>query len=251
MAVVEIVIAGIVLCLAGMAQSVIGFGYALFATPLLLLGGLPLPSVITLVATGAMCQTIIGARHLRQDIPWKISGAAFGVRLAGLVGGIVMLKQLVTLDRDTVQMVVGGVLCLMVVTQVIWRPKPQERVQPFWAGLAFLASGFLSGLCGMGGPPIVLWSMTQPWTAHRTRAFLFVVLGTLIPVQLTLLSLTFGAQILWQVLTGLLMFPLVYLGSTMGLRIGHRIEKNQLQRMAYAVLLIMGVTAVAPALKLL
>lgn len=41
MEILDIVIAGVIICLAGMAQSAVGFGYAMFATPLLVLIGLP------------------------------------------------------------------------------------------------------------------------------------------------------------------------------------------------------------------
>jgi len=246
MDITQIITAAIILTLAGLAQSVIGFGYALFATPLLLLGGMPLPAVIVLVGVCAMCQTAIGARSLRNDIPWKISGISIAVRLLGLVVGVLILMRLVALERETVQFVIGVILCLLVAAQCIWRPKPRDSIQPGWAGLAFFSSGVLSGLCGMGGPPVVLWAMSLNWNAHRTRGFLFVTLGGLIPAQLVLLAIAFGVDILWNALLALLLLPLIYAGSSLGLRIGRRIDKDRLRRMAYAVLLIMGASAIAP-----
>ncbi len=80
----DIIAAGVILTLASMLQSVVGFGYALFATPLLVWIGLPLPSVITLVATCSMLQAMAGVRNLRAAVPWRLSLTATGVRLAGL-----------------------------------------------------------------------------------------------------------------------------------------------------------------------
>jgi len=74
----DIVAAGVVIFLAGMLQSVVGFGYALFATPLLVWIGLPLPSVITLVATCSMRQAMVGVRNLHPVVPWRLSLTATG-----------------------------------------------------------------------------------------------------------------------------------------------------------------------------
>lgn len=82
MEILDIVIAGVIICLVGMAQSAVGFGYALFATPLLMLIGIPLPNVIALVATCSMSQAIIGARKLHASVPWRLSLTATVVRLA-------------------------------------------------------------------------------------------------------------------------------------------------------------------------
>lgn len=202
-----------------------------------------------LVSTCAMCQTAFGARDLRHDIPWRIAWASVGVRLLGLMIGVFLLTRLVLLDRQTVQLVVGVILCVMVITQFLWKPRLRDEIHRGWATTAWLSSGLLSGLCGMGGPPVVLWSMSLNWSAHRTRGFLFVTLGAVIPVQLILLSMTFGAPILWNSALGLLLLPLIYVGSRLGLSIGRRIEKDRLRRLAYAVLLVMGVSAIAPALN--
>ena len=39
--------------------------------------------------------------------------------------------------------------------------------------LTFTGSGVLAGLCGMGGPPLVLWAMAHDWPTQRIRGFLF------------------------------------------------------------------------------
>lgn len=244
----DIILAGLIVCLAGMAQSTVGFGYALFATPLLVWIGIPLPSVITLVATCSMIQAIIGARKLHATVPWRSALTATAVRLAGVIIGLFLLKRLAVLNTGHIRMVLGCILCLLVVIQFLWRPQPVTIMHWSWAGLAFIASGLLAGLCGMGGPPLVLWSMAHDWSTEKTRGFLFAVFATSSPVQIVLLSLTFGTSILWNAAIGVAFLPLVYLGSIIGLPIGNRMAKDKLSRIAYAILLVIGISTVVPSI---
>ena len=246
MEILDIVVAGAIICLAGMAQSTVGFGYALFATPLLVWTGVPLPSVITLVATCSMIQAAIGARKLHAAVPWRLSLTATAIRLAGVTVGILLLKRLVALNTDHIRMVIGCILCLLVGIQLLWRPRPVKTTHWTWAGLAFITSGISAGICGMGGPPLVLWSMAHDWSAQKTRGFLFAVFATSIPVQIVLLCLAFGTSILWNVAIGIAFMPLVYLGAAIGLPIGNRMDKERLRRIAYVILLVIGVSAVVP-----
>jgi uncharacterized membrane protein YfcA len=243
-----IAVAGSIICLAGAAQSAVGFGYSLFATPLLLWIGMPLPSAITLVVTCSMIQAIMGARTLRAAVPWRLSLAATAIRLPSVILGLLLLKKLVGLDTGHVRAAVGGILCVLVIAQFLWRPRPVKTMHWGWGGLAFIGSGLLAGVCGMGGPPLVLWSMGHDWSTQKTRGFLFAVFATSIPVQIALLTLTFGASILWNATIGIAFLPLVYLGAAVGLPVGNRMAKNRLRGIAYAILLVIGISALVPVL---
>jgi len=229
MELVDIVAAGVILTLASMLQSVVGFGYALFATPLLVWLGLPLPGVITLVATCSLLQALAGVRNLRTAVPWRLSLSATGVRLAGVIIGLLMLKRLVELEKDQIGAIIGVILCGLVAVQLLWRPQPVRKLHPGWTGLAFTGSGVLGGLCGMGGPPLVLWAMAHDWPTQKIRGFLFATFATGIPIQIVLLTL-------------------VYAGSAIGLPIGNRFAGPGLRRVAYAVLFATGVSAIVPVL---
>ena len=71
MEMLDIVLAGIIILLAVAAQSAVGFGSALFAAPLLVWIGMPLPYVIALIGTCSTAQAAIGARKLRAEVPWR------------------------------------------------------------------------------------------------------------------------------------------------------------------------------------
>jgi uncharacterized membrane protein YfcA len=245
---IDILSVVIIILLAGVAQSAVGFGYALFATPLLVLLDIPLPGIVTLVATCSMLISIIGARHLDKATPWKLGWIAAGVRLVSVVAGIYLLKRLVGLNAKHIKMVVGCILCLLVGLQFSFRPKPVERTHWGWAGLSFLSSGFLSGLTGMGGPPLVMWAMAHNWSSEKTRGFLFAVFCASIPFQLVMQAVTFGPANLWYAAAAVALLPAIYLAAAIGLPIGNRLPKETLRNIAYLILLAIGLSAAAPLL---
>jgi len=241
------ILVGLIVFLAGLLQSAIGFGYALFATPLLvLLTKIPLPNIITLVAACSFLQSLFGVIELRQHVPWRLSMTATIIRALSLILGILLLKILVGLSTSHIRMVIGCILCGLVALQLLYRPAPRPKLHWAWGGLAFISSGVLAGLCGMGGPPLVIWVMAHDWSNPKSRAFLFATFTAAIPIQLVLLGISFGRSILESFLLAVLLTPVVYLGSAVGLSIGRRISKERLRYLAYAVLLIIGISAIIP-----
>ena len=244
----DVVLAGVILCFAVAAQSAVGFGSALFAAPLLVWIGIPLPNVIALVATCSTSQAVIGVRKLRDHVPWRVSFTAISVMLLGLAGGLFLLKRLANLNLDTIRLFMGCVLIFLVILQAIFKPKPVAKLHWSWGGLAFVSAGFLGGLVGMNGPPLVLWSMAHDWNTAKTRSFLFTVFAMVNPIQIALLTVTFGTSVLYFVVLGIGFFPLVFLGSRIGLPIGNRMKKQTLKRFAFALLSLIGVSAAVPAI---
>lgn len=244
----QVLLVAAIIFAAGVAQSLVGFGYALFATPLLLWSGVPLTTSIALVATCSLFQSIIGMRALKADLPWGLSFRACAGRCLGLVFGLLVLKRLANLDIVQVRAVIGTILCIIVLIQVLWRPRPVSSLHWSWGGFAFVTSGVLQGVCGMGGPPLVIWSMAHDWPGNRIRGFLFCAFGMTIPIQLAMLTFTFGLTVMRDVLYGIACLPLVYLGSTIGLQIGNTINRERLKIIAYVLLLATGLSAVMPTL---
>jgi len=238
----------IVLC-AGFLQGMVAFGFGLFSVPLLLTIGLPVPAVLAVSSICTALQTASGVHHLRSAVPWKEVWASTVVRAVAMLFGIWVLSVLATFPVGRIKFWVGLVMLLMVVLQALWRPSPRAKLHNGWNLAAFLASGFANGLCSMGGPPLVLWVMAHDWTAERTRAFLFASFMSLIPLQLAVLYLTFGHEVLRGMMLGIAFSPVVLLGSLLGLRIGTRFSKTFLTRLAFLVLAAIAVNAMYPEIR--
>lgn len=237
-----------VITLASVIQSSVGFAFALFATPLLLWTGIPLPQVITIVSVSSFFSSLIGAGHLRASIPWRPALTASVVRIVMILAGLLILKKLVGLDGGSVRAVVGGILILLVGMKLVYRARPAEKVHWLWGALAFSSSGLLVGICGMGGPPLVLWLLAHNWSTARIRGFLFVAFAVTIPVQIFLLYLVFGAEIMSTAFWTLLLIPFILLGTVVGLPLGNRLPKPLLRKIMNGILLIIGISAVLPVL---
>ena len=242
----QIVLMAGVLCLASTVQSAIGFAYALVATPLLIWADIPLPHVVTMVAACSFLQAVIGARHLRASIPWRVTLLAMAVRVSMLMVGLLILRRISAWDTGRIKFAVGMVLCLLVITQLFGRDRPAREIHWAWGPLAFGASGLLAGACGMGGPPLVLWALAHPWPVEKTRGFLFAVFAASIPIQLVLLYLTFGTDILRILIITLLLSPAVFAGAAIGLPLGNRLSRPVLCGIVYAVLLVIGLSSIVP-----
>jgi uncharacterized protein len=203
---------------------------------------------LALAAVCTVAQAGSAAHHLREHVPWRTVGVSAAVRVVTLLCGLWALRWLTTIPPDGIRFWVGLVMLAFVVLQWAWQPAPRPRLHPGWGGLAFAASGFTAGLCGMGGPPLVLWVMAHNWSAESTRAFLFASFALLVPVQLTVLYLTFGRDALTGAGFGLALMPVALLGSWLGLRVGARFSKPVLRRVAFALLLVTALQSMLPRL---
>ena len=233
---------------ASILQGAAGFGFSLFATPLLVWLGLPLPGAIVLVATSSLLQSAAGARHLRAEVPWRVVLVASVVRTLFLAVGLWLLTKVARAPISQVKLVLGVAICTLVILQAVWRPRPAASLHWGWGGLAFASSGVLAGLFAMGGPPLVLWSLAHNWSAAKTRGFLFATFTLAIPVQIVLLFVTFGRSLLPHFGLALLLLPALVTGSLVGIPLGNRLRKGPLTALAYAVLLAIGVSCIVPAL---
>ena len=230
----------------GVMQGAIGFAYALFATPLLVWIGVPLPITIVIIAVCGFIQSGLGSWRLRLEVPWRNVWMASLIRLPSIIMGVCALQSLVFLSTGHVKMMVGFTICLLVGVQMFTDVKPVERVHPFWTGLALSGSGFLFGSVGMGGPPLVMWVMAHNWSSEKTRSFLFTVSMISAPFQIALLFLSFGPEILKSILVSFLLAPVVLLGSWVGIPLGNRMPKILLCKIAQWVLIIIGLSAAIP-----
>jgi len=236
----------LIVCLASMIQSLVGFAYALFATPLLLWIGMPLPNAIVIVATCSFIQASFGVKHLSASIPWKLSWMATFVRSVTLMIGLLILLKVSGSDPLEIKFMIGTVLCILVFVQMVFKIHSKEKVHWGWAALSFSASGTLAGICGMGGPPLILWAMAHDWSTEKVRGFLFSVFMVSIPIHLLMMVMTFGDEILWSIGLAFLLTPIVFLGAKIGLPLGNKLPKLVMRRLVNILLLLIGLSSMIP-----
>ena len=234
----------VVICIASIIQSSVGFAFALFSTPILIWLGMTLPEAIITIAICSFVQALFGIGHLKDEIPWRLVGWATVVRSLFVLIGVWLLQVMTTLDPVYVKLVIGLVLSTLVVIQYYYKVHGLKKVPWPWGALAFSGSGILTGVVGMGGPPLVFWALAHDWSTKKTRGFLFAAFALTLPVQMPLMYMTFGSEIIVISKGALYYVPAVLLGTYIGLPLGHAINKSLLRRLVQVILLLMGLSAV-------
>ncbi|MGE0496082.1 MAG: sulfite exporter TauE/SafE family protein [Vulcanimicrobiota bacterium] len=238
----------LILGVASAVQSAVGFAMAMLSVPLLVAIGRPLPVAVAIVMATSIISSLVGVFQLRRLVDWKWVGHASALRLATIPLGIFSLGLLSSRNQGEIKLFLGLMVLASVAFVGLTRPKPEKAER--WTVPACLSSGYLQGLVGMGGPPLVLWVMSMKWSARRTRAFLFGLYVVCVPLNLVGLYLVFGGPIGLAVVSGLLASPATILGSLAGLKIGQSLPKPRLRVVAFVLLVMIGLKSTLSALSL-
>ena len=96
----------------------------------------------------------------------------------------------------------------------------------------------------MGGPPLVLWMTTRDFRANQARAFTMTLFLLNAPLQVLLLLFLSRTMTIDVLMMALVLTPVIYLGSLIGVRIGDRFSKQLLNRVALGVLTVIALNAI-------
>ncbi len=159
----------IVVFVATLIRSAIGFGEALFAVPLLALR-LPLEIAAPLAVLISITIALI---VVAQD--WrKVHARSMGWLMFATIFGIPLGLALLTSNH---QGVVKAVLALLIIAFSVYSlvgSRPPELTHdslPWLLGCGFVA-GVLGGAYGMNGPPLAIYGAMRRWSAQQFRATL-------------------------------------------------------------------------------
>ena len=239
-----LILAGIIMFGGSLVQGAIGFALGMIAVPLLVEAGFSLSQAVALTTLSIGIQVMFGAWQLRAHIPWPDVKLAAITRYLTVAIGILLLLRVEAMDAVAVKRLVGiGVLFGVIVR--LTAGKLLRREWPVAASIAaFSLSGILQGLVAMGGPPLVLWMTTRDFQAREARAFTMTLFLLNAPLQVALLLLLSQTMSLEVILMALALSPLIYVGTTIGVRLGNRFSKERLNAVALAVLALIALKAI-------
>lgn len=241
MTVVGYIILGVILFCGSVIQSATGFAFGLFSISLLLLATPLEPyAAIVMISTCSLMQSVFGLTAMRGSIKWRKLLPLIVVAVCMQPFGVWVLSLIRDFGAERIRQTFGVILLATLTFQWFFKPKPKEHVHPAWGWFAFGLGGFLSGLCGMGGPPMVIWLMAHTWTNKQTRAALWLTFALLGPTNLIYQSLRFGPDVWKWVGIAVLFLPIVLLGMVPGLWLGNRMGKERLRTIAFALLVVIA-----------
>ena len=235
----------LIILASSVVQGAVGFASGLFGTPLLMLTGRSLPDAVAISLVTSAFQNCSAAWQLRRDIDFRLALRPMVIRLALLPVGSAALYAVGKENNALAGQIVGVVILGIVVVQQVLQVPPQPRLHAAWEWLAFGLGGFLLGLCGMGGPPMMLWALAHDWPMNRLRAFMYFIFVTGLIPQALLLWLAFGKEILWPMLLGLAVLPAVLVGLYLGLYLSRVLSDRVLRSVSISVLVLIALGAIA------
>ncbi len=100
------------------------------------------------------------------------------------------------------------------------------------------------GFASIGGAPMVFYVNTLTWSAAKSRGFLFLCSSLLMPLMAVMLLMKFGAEIAPPALAAPIVMPPGIVGLFIGLKLGHRMDKELFRRLTYALLTVIAIVAI-------
>jgi len=226
----------LVVFVATLIRSTLGFGEALIAVPLL---SLRLPVTIA-APLAVLISIVIAAVIVVQDWRHVEFRSAAGLILASMPGIPLGVLLLARGNEHVVKCILGFLIIAFSVYSLSAKATlhlPHDH--PGWLlGCGFL-SGVLGGAYGMNGPPLAIYGAMRRWSPQHFRATLQ---GYFLPASIAGL-IGYAAIGLWRTpLTRyfLLSLPAVAVAIVLGRAINRRMKGHSFLRVVYVGLIVVG-----------
>lgn len=198
----------------GVARGFTGFGGALVMAPVFM----TLTDPVTATAVILILNSLAGLANLRvagAETEWSIVRP---LCIAGCVASPIGLWLLTTIDIDMVRRIVAAaVLVASIGLAMRWR-FPFSIRNPVGNAVLGATSGSLFGLGGVGGPPVIIGMLAEDLPATTTRGTLLTYFAIVQTFTLSLMVVQGGVTIA-ATIQGLLLTPVYYFGTALGMRL--------------------------------
>jgi uncharacterized membrane protein YfcA len=232
----EFLAACAVLLAAEIVYVTFGFGAGLIAVGLLALIFHEAQDVVVVLMLVSLPVELAVVLASRKQIRWR------GVLLisAGICAGIPLGTVFLKVAETGVILVLLGIFLILVGLAFFLLPLRGGAKWPAWAAPPVgVISGFLSGVFGTGGPPLVFYYRLQGLDKSSFRA-------NLMAVFLVITAIRLPCYLVWDLVTlprlysAAAVLPAVLLGAFLGHRVHLGLSEATFRRMVGAALLVLG-----------
>ena len=235
----------LVIFIATLIRSVLGFGEALVAVPLLALF-LPVTVAAPLAVLVSITVALVIVLQDWHHVDFRSAGWLVGATVVGIPFGILLLTH----TNERVVKTILGVLILVFALHALIKKQLHELRSDHRS--LMLISGFFAGILGgaygMNGPPLAFYGALRRWNAQRFRATLQ---GYFLPASLLgMLGYWFAG--LWTKQVNryfVLCLPLALAAIFVGGIVNRRLHPNRFIRYVHAGLAVIGATLIVQAVR--
>ena len=234
----------VVVFVASLIRSTFGFGEALVAVPLLALM-MPVRQAAPLAVLLSITIALVVVLQDWRKVHFR---SAAGLLLASALGTPFGLLLLRFVAPAAIRLALGVFLLLYclwsLLGRVTWHP---DRDPGFVLALCGFFAGVLGGVCGMNGPPLVIYGSLRHWSAPQFRATLQAYF---LPASL-MVAVGYRATGLWTANVThnyLLCLPVLAPALVLGRYFNRRIDGARFQRMLYIGLIAVALLLLCPSL---
>lgn len=238
----------LIVMLAVYMQTVTGFGLGMIIMGLA--SGLNILPVVALAAVIGLVTVVNSAGALKGrmlSLQWPIALSMIVGVLPASVLGVVLLNYLSSEATDLLQVLLGVVIVIGGLN-LAWKPKalPVVSGMASFAWYGFLG-GLIGGMFGIPGPPLIYQLYRQPLSMAEIRNQL-ILMNLVIAGARSLFAATQGDLSGDILLLSGICLPVVALTTYLGRRYPPPLQPHVLRRLAFIVLVLMGLGLILPAL---
>lgn len=233
----------IVVMVAGLLRGFVGFGAALISVPVfsLVLGphaAIAVNNVMGLPAVFLLLPEAI--RRAERAVVLPICTAIFAAAPIGT-------WALVSIDPAIMSVAISTLVLLMVAFLASgWRLRGRIGIGKLIA--AGVAGGFVQGVAGVGGPPVVAVALSRPGDASQQRANVLALM-TAVSLSSILPLLYHGLFTRQTVIIGLVLIPFYSAATALGARYFTLGGQRHYRRAALATLATIGMATLVASLR--
>ena len=158
------------------AQRLTGMGFALVASPLLVLLLGP-DAGVTVIQFAGIAASALVLVDVWRDVDWPVLPWLLLPALVGLAPGVALVRAL----PEAVLQIVIGLLVIVALAATLASERARVFKGRTGAAVAGLLSGFMNAAAGVGGPAMVLYRVSVNWPQRPFVATLqvyFIVLSS-------------------------------------------------------------------------
>jgi uncharacterized protein len=233
-----LIFALVVIFIAGVTQSLTGFGFGLVAIPLLTLVVSPKLAPPIVLIDGIVLNAFILRRAYVAVQPRRIAL----LTVAGMLGVPLGTWVLANWNVESLRIYIGIMTCIAAGLFLTGFRREVQNEQLVSAPVGFI-SGVMSGSINMAGPPVILFFANQnlPRPVFRANivAYFFVLQMTAIP-----LLLWNGILSREAITSGIVLLPSLIVGGIAGAAFADRVDDAVVRRITLAIVSFAGIVSI-------